>query len=122
MVFDDQEATAESGLVSAINQLKTAQVTDLVIDIRYNGGGYLDIASELAYMVAGPGPTAGQTFYNQQFSAKYPSTNPVTGNPLTPTAFHTQNAGAVPNGGSGVAYLEPAARFRPDGPIDLLGE
>jgi carboxyl-terminal processing protease len=99
LVFDDQEATAESGLVNAVTQLKAANISDLVIDIRYNGGGFLDIASELAYMVAGPGPTAGQTFYNQQFNAKNPSTNPVTGSPLTPTAFHTQAQGfSVTNG------------------------
>ena len=37
----------------AINTLKAANVTDLVLDLRYNGGGYLDIASEVAYMIAG---------------------------------------------------------------------
>ena len=31
-------------------------LTDLVLDIRYNGGGFLDIASELAYMIAGQSP------------------------------------------------------------------
>jgi carboxyl-terminal processing protease len=93
LVFNDQQATAESGLINAVNQFKAAQITDLVIDIRYNGGGYLDIASELAYMIAGPGPTAGRSFYNQQFSSKYPSTNPVTGNALTPVDFHNQSQG-----------------------------
>jgi carboxyl-terminal processing protease len=116
MVFDDQEATAESGLINAVNQLKTAQVTDLVIDIRYNGGGYLDIASELAYMVAGPGPTAGQTFYNQQFNAKYPSTNPVTGEPLTPTAFHTQTLGLSVTAGQALPTLNLSRVFVLTGP------
>ena len=62
MQFNDHIATAEGGLIDAINTLKTAAITDLVLDIRYNGGGYLDIASELAYMIAGPTPTAGRTF------------------------------------------------------------
>ncbi|HEX7441471.1 MAG TPA: S41 family peptidase, partial [Caldimonas sp.] len=52
--FNDHVATSEAQLVAAIAQLKAAAVTDLVLDIRYNGGGYLDIASELAYMIAGP--------------------------------------------------------------------
>jgi carboxyl-terminal processing protease len=116
MVFDDQEATAESGLINAVNQLKTAQITDLVIDIRYNGGGYLDIASEFAYMVAGPGPTAGQTFYNQQFSAKYPSTNPVTDEPLTPTAFHTQTLGLSVTAGEPLPTLNLSRVFVLTGP------
>jgi carboxyl-terminal processing protease len=111
MVFDDQEATAESGLINAVNQLKSAQVTDLVIDIRYNGGGYLDIASELAYMVAGAGPTAGQTFYNQQFNNKYPSTNPVTQAALTPVAFHTQSQGFSVTAGQALPTLNLSRVF-----------
>ena len=49
------EPCAESELVAAFTQLQSAGVQDLVLDIRYNGGGYLDIASEVAYMVAGAG-------------------------------------------------------------------
>jgi carboxyl-terminal processing protease len=37
--------------------LSAAGVKDLVLDMRYNGGGLLGIASELAYMVAAPGKT-----------------------------------------------------------------
>jgi carboxyl-terminal processing protease len=70
MLFNDHIATAEAQLVAAINTLKTAAVTDLVLDIRYNGGGYLDIAAELAYMIAGPANTSGKFFerinYNNQ--------------------------------------------------------
>ncbi len=55
MVFNDHIATAEKELVDAITRLQTAGVDDLILDIRYNGGGFLDIASELAYMIAGPG-------------------------------------------------------------------
>ena len=99
IVFDDHQRPAEAGLVNAINELKSAHITDLILDMRYNGGGFLDIANELAYMIAGPGPTAGQTFSTQQFNAKNPSTNPITGQPLTPQAFHTQSQGfSVPSG------------------------
>jgi len=96
MLFTDQLATAEGALVNAVSTLQAAGVTDLVLDIRYNGGGYLDIASELAYMIAGPGPTAGQTFDLVQFNSKHPSTDPVTGAPLTPTPFHTTTQGFTP--------------------------
>src|SRR5581483_5339897 len=37
MIFDDHQATAESALVNGINQLKSAGITDLILDIRYNG-------------------------------------------------------------------------------------
>ena len=93
ILFNDHLATSEAALYNAINTLKTAAVTDLVLDIRYNGGGYLDIASELAYMIAGPGPTAGRTFELTQFNDKYPNTDPVNGGAITPVTFHSLSLG-----------------------------
>jgi carboxyl-terminal processing protease len=116
MVFDDQQATAEVGLINAVNQLKTAGITDLVLDIRYNGGGYLDIASELAYMIAGPGPTTGETFYHQQFNAKNPSTNPVTGAALTPLGFHTETQGFSTTSGQPLPTLNLSRVYVLTGP------
>jgi hypothetical protein len=95
LLFNDHIGTSERELYDAINQLSTAAVTDLVLDIRYNGGGYLDIASELAYMIAGS-TTVGRTFERIQFSDKHPTTNPVTGQALTPTPFHTNSRGFSP--------------------------
>ena len=107
MLFNDQLATSELALIDAVNTLKAnpTPITDLVIDIRYNGGGFLDIASELAYMIAGPGPTAGQTFELQQFNGKHPSTNPVTGTPIGPTPFHTTTQGFSTTAGQALPTL-----------------
>jgi carboxyl-terminal processing protease len=93
MLFNDHIATAEPQLISAFGQLQAAGVSDLVLDIRYNGGGYLDIASEVAYMIAGPGPTTGQGFEKTVFNDKYPSTDPVTGKRLTAVPFHNTSQG-----------------------------
>ena len=87
MLFNDHIATAEGELVAAFNQLKSAGVHDLILDIRYNGGGFLDIASEVAYMIAGPTPTAGQTFELDQFNSKNPTVNPVTRSASHRSAF-----------------------------------
>ncbi|MBP6006844.1 MAG: PDZ domain-containing protein [Rhodoferax sp.] len=76
-VFDTHIANAEAELIAAVNQLKAANVSDLIIDMRYNGGGYLYIASELAYMVAGPGPTNGKTFEQLTFNDKLTASNTV---------------------------------------------
>ncbi len=97
MLFNDHLATAEPALVTAINQLKADAVTDLVLDIRYNGGGYLDIASELAYMIAGPAPTTGKAFDTTRFNAKHPTVDPVQGTTITPTPFHDTTQGFVPS-------------------------
>jgi carboxyl-terminal processing protease len=45
--------TAEIQLFNAINQLKAANITELVLDLRYNGGGYLAISSQLSWMIGG---------------------------------------------------------------------
>jgi hypothetical protein len=45
LLFNDHLATSEAALYNAITTLKAASVTDLMLDIRYNGGGYLDIAT-----------------------------------------------------------------------------
>lgn len=93
MLFNDHIATAEPALISAVTQLKNANVSDLVLDLRYNGGGYLVVASELAYMIAGPARTSGKTFELLTFNAKHPSVDPVTGNTIRPTPFQSTAAG-----------------------------
>ena len=91
--FNDHIATAEPQLISAINTLKNANATDLILDIRYNGGGYLDLASELAYMIGNTTLTSGRTFEKIVFNDKNPTKDPVTGELLTPTPFFSKTQG-----------------------------
>lgn len=93
ILFNDHLATAEQALIDAVTQLSTAGIDDLVLDLRYNGGGYLDIASELAYMIAGAAQTSGRTFESTVFNSKHPTTDPVTNQPLTPVPFHSAARG-----------------------------
>lgn len=87
LTFNDHIATAEEGLVDAVNTLASAGITDLVLDVRYNGGGFLAIASQLAYMIAGDAPTIGETFELIKFNDKHPTVNPVTNSNIQPTPF-----------------------------------
>lgn len=97
LLFNDHIATAETGLINAFTQLKNANVGELILDIRYNGGGYLALASEVAYMIAGAGPTASKTFERLMFNAQYPSdTNPVTGAPNSPVPFYSTGNFSAP--------------------------
>lgn len=86
LLFNDHTLTAEQALIDAVDDL--TGIDDLVIDLRYNGGGYLDIASELGYMIAGE-LTAGKTFEKLQFNNKHTSRDPVTGETLVPIPFHS---------------------------------
>ncbi|HET6628188.1 MAG TPA: S41 family peptidase [Woeseiaceae bacterium] len=90
LLFNDHIATAETHLIDAVEKLDALGIQELVVDIRYNGGGFLAIASEFAYMIAGAGPTDGQIFEEIRFSDKHPVTDPVTGEDLEPIPFYTQ--------------------------------
>ena len=85
--FNDHIASAETQLASAVQMFADAHVTDLILDLRYNGGGLLDIASELAYMIAGPVRTSTGYFEKLSFNDKYPTVDPISGQPITPTPF-----------------------------------
>jgi carboxyl-terminal processing protease len=74
--FEDHNAVSEQQLVSAFSSLKSQGATDLVLDMRYNGGGLLYIASELAYMIAGPAAN-GKTFEQERFNDKTQSYAPI---------------------------------------------
>jgi carboxyl-terminal processing protease len=93
LLFNDHIATAETHLIDAVEQLDAAGVQELVVDIRYNGGGFLAIASQFAYMIAGDVPTSGQTFEEIRFNDKHPVTDPVTGQPLEPMPFFDTTLG-----------------------------
>ena len=89
LTFNDHIATAEQELIDAVTFLKDSNITDLVLDLRYNGGGYLDIANEMAFMIASPTAASGRTFSLQQWNDQHPSINPVTLDKLlSPRRFH----------------------------------
>ncbi len=76
ILFNSHIAPAEPDLISAVNYLNSRNVDDLVLDLRYNGGGLLYIASELAYMVAGSQATRNRTFEQSIYNDKLPAKEP----------------------------------------------
>ena len=77
LTFDTHNAVSEKQLIDAVTSLRDAGVSDLVLDVRYNGGGLLYIASELAYMIAGPANTAGKVFERTLYNNKTPADAPI---------------------------------------------
>jgi hypothetical protein len=114
--FNDHIATAEDKLEAAINTLKAANATDLILDLRYNGGGYLDMASEVAFMVGNTSLLTGKTFEKIVFNDKNPSRNPVTGEALTPTPFWSKSQGFVGNAGRDLPTLNLSRVYIISGP------
>ena len=92
-LFNDHIATSEKSIFDAITQLKSNNIVDLILDLRYNSGGYLAIANQLAYMIAGPTYTAGKSFETMKFNDKHPITNPITNEPIQAIPFYTKTIG-----------------------------
>ena len=90
--FNSHNSPSEKALKDTVTQLATAGVDDIVVDLRYNGGGLLAVASELAYMVAGT-QTANKTFELMQFNDQHPNINPVTGARIQPIPFIDETIG-----------------------------
>ncbi|HXI87417.1 MAG TPA: S41 family peptidase, partial [Parvularculaceae bacterium] len=84
---------SEKEISDAITAMKNAGVSDLIIDLRYNGGGFLAVASELSFEVAGSAQTSGKIFEALRFNADAGNTNPVTGGANTPTPFFSRAQG-----------------------------
>lgn len=70
LLFNDFILPGEGPLKTAMENFRNANVRDLILDLRYNGGGYLYMASQLAYMIAPPARTAGKTFERSVYSDK----------------------------------------------------
>lgn len=68
--FNDHIRTAEPQLAQAMETLRREGATELVVDLRYNGGGYVYLASQLAYMIAGEKNSRGKVFERAIFNDK----------------------------------------------------
>jgi carboxyl-terminal processing protease len=89
MLFNDFNLPSEGLLIEGFTKLKTEGVSDLVLDLRYNGGGYVYIASQVAYMIAGA-KTANKIFEKFIFSSRRPGDN---NDPDNATEFYDISSG-----------------------------
>jgi hypothetical protein len=85
-------ASAEKQLVDAVSQLKAAKVNELVLDLRYNGGGFLDISNQLGWMI-GDTTLAGKIFEKTSCNDK----NPFPGFCDTADVFRQRSLGFSPS-------------------------
>jgi len=69
IVFTAHSEGAQDKLITAARSLQGSGVTELVLDMRYNSGGYLYVASTLAAMVTGP-QSDGKVFEALRYSDK----------------------------------------------------
>lgn len=104
MIFNRHRAPAEARLVQEIEAFAAAGIEELILDLRYNGGGLLDIASQLAFMIAGSA-ASGQVFEVIEFNDKHPEVDPVTGRTIEPGIFIERTLGYSLASGSALPRL-----------------
>ncbi len=85
--------SSEASLANAFTQLAQENVDDLVLDLRYNGGGLLAVSAQLGYMIAGANQTRGLTYSLQEYNPDAGNRNPVTGNIIEPFPFIDEGIG-----------------------------
>ncbi|HEY3307418.1 MAG TPA: S41 family peptidase [Desulfuromonadaceae bacterium] len=71
LLFNSHISTAEQQLISAMQGFKQQGVTEVILDMRYNGGGYTYIAEEIASMIGGAA-VQGKVFMKLLFNDKHP--------------------------------------------------
>ena len=104
-LFNQHIASAEKYLVQTIEVLKDRSIDHLVLDMRYNGGGYLNIASQLAYMIAGQ-RAMNRVFDRSTFNDKHPIFNPITQERIEDGTFVTTTQGMSLTAGDPLPALD----------------
>ncbi|MEP6824763.1 MAG: S41 family peptidase, partial [Ramlibacter sp.] len=69
VLFNDHDLGAQDALIAAFEGVRDAAVQDLVLDMRYNSGGFLYTARTAASMVTGP-QSEGRIFEQVRFNSK----------------------------------------------------
>ncbi|WP_274882733.1 S41 family peptidase [Vibrio harveyi] len=70
MQFNAFEATAQQPLINAFNRLSSSNVDEVVMDLRYNGGGLIWQSAQVGYMLSGANQNQvfGQLVYNDKIT------------------------------------------------------
>ncbi len=79
--------SAEKALYDTFSTLEASGVNDLVLDLRYNGGGFIAISAQLGYMIAGPAQSENKIFSKLEYNDKHPNISPTSGEPIQPYPF-----------------------------------
>lgn len=75
IVFDSFISTSVDSLTKAFKFLKEQGVKDLILDLRYNPGGYFNGAVALASFIAGSNVSASDVFARLEYNDKHTSDN-----------------------------------------------
>jgi carboxyl-terminal processing protease len=108
-------------LNTAFTQLRDQGATELVLDLRYNGGGLVSVAQHLAGLIAGP-PLVGRVFVQFTHNDKQSSRNTSYKFEAKPQALVATRLVVITTGGSASASEAIVNGLRPYMDVKVVGD
>ncbi len=108
-------------LNTAFTQLRDQGATELVLDLRYNGGGLVSVAQHLAGLIAGP-PLVGQVFVQFTHNDKQSSRNTAYALEAKPQALAATRLVVIATSGSASASEAIINGLRPYMDVKVVGD
>jgi hypothetical protein len=113
---------SKAALTEAFAALKTAGATELVLDLRYNGGGLVEVAVDLASLIGGT-RTSGQVMLNYVHNDRIgPILNKSTRFANPEQALNLQRLVVITTRGSASASELVINSLRPYIPVTIIGD
>ena len=112
---------SHEALDRAFAELRAAQITELVLDLRYNGGGLVPVAQHLASLIGGVRAN-GQVFAEYFHNDRYPDLNRVTRFDQRPEALTLDRVIVVTTRASASASELVINSLRPFMPVWIIGD
>jgi C-terminal processing protease CtpA/Prc len=108
-------------LNTAFTQIRDAGATELVLDLRYNGGGFVSVAQHLAGLIGGP-PLVGQVFVQFTHNDKQTSRNTAYLFEAKPQALAVTRLVVITTRGSASASEAIVNGLRPYMDVKVVGD
>ncbi len=122
LFFRNFVTPSTAALSDAFAALKAAGANELVLDLRYNGGGLVDVAVHLASLIGGS-RTAGQVMLNYVHNDKIgPQLNKTTRFTNPDNALNLQRLVAITTRSSASASELVINSLRPYIPVTIVGD
>ena len=120
LFFRNFVTPSRQALDDAFNALRDVGATELVLDLRYNGGGLVSVAQHLASLIGGT-RTEGQTFAEYFHNDRNAFRNEITRFEAKPNALPLTRLVAITTGASASASELVVNALRPFMPVITVG-
>jgi C-terminal processing protease CtpA/Prc len=121
ILFENFVTPSNAALDAAFGQLRDAGAQELVLDVRYNGGGLVSVAQRLGGLIGGAA-TANQPFVRFVHNDKQTSRDSTTNFPQPPNALGVSRLVVIATQSSASASELIISGLRPYMPVTVVGD